>query len=249
MGTSHGVAQAVVWNVFNNVPFEAMVAQFNKVVNPHDVALAARFVEALDASEGPEQVDPAYITESRIFVQVKGDGPLAQEAQRLSGELDGLHLLGLPIQGVDEGEAPAVAAPALHLKVTLTGSQPGETRGRVLVSHATLTEGWTPLGKTSFTEGSTITVLDGPGLARALGRALAAAFVSAKPVKHGSKSTTLKVENRLPFTIGHLTIKPHGSSGNPSVPFKGVGIGPARSALLPIEADGGTVDRVELNGL
>ena len=137
----------------------------------------------------------------------------------------------------------------MHLKVTLTGSWTGETRGRILVSHATPSESWTPLGMTTFTEGSTVSVLDGLGLVRALDHALAAAFVSVQPAKHGSRSTTLKIENLLPFTITHVMIKPSGSSGSVSVPFKGVGIGPARAALVPIEASGGTVSRVELNGL
>jgi len=249
LGTSHGVAQATAWHVFNNVPFELMVAQASKHVNVHEAALASRFVDALDASPEGELVDPAYLVESRVFVQVEGEGTLASDARRLGDELAGLHLLGLPAQVVGAGEVPAAGAPALHLKVTLTGSQPGETRGRVLVLHATPAEGWVPLGKTAFTEGSTVSVLDGPGLVRALDHALAAAFVTVKPAKHGARSTTLKVENRLPFTVAHVMIKPSGSSGSVAVPFRGVGIGPARAALVSIEAPGGTVDRIELSGL
>ena len=89
-----------------------MVAQASKVVNVHEVALAARLVEALDTSPDGEMVDPAYLTESRVFVQVQGDGPLASEAQRLAGELGGLHLLGLHVQVVGDDETPTALAPA-----------------------------------------------------------------------------------------------------------------------------------------
>ena len=51
-GTSHGVAQAVMWRVCNDLPFEMMAEQTGKVMNAHEIALAARFVEALDAPAG-----------------------------------------------------------------------------------------------------------------------------------------------------------------------------------------------------
>ncbi len=85
-GTSHGTAQAVMWNVCNNLPFEFMGEQTTKIMNVHEIALAARFVEGLDASGSNPTglVDPAYLTEARIFVQIQGDGALAKEAERLN---------------------------------------------------------------------------------------------------------------------------------------------------------------------
>ena len=50
LGTSHGVAQATMWHLCNGVPFEFMGSSKGKVVNVHEVALAARFVAAVDAS-------------------------------------------------------------------------------------------------------------------------------------------------------------------------------------------------------
>ena len=50
-GTSQGVAQAVMWQVCNDLPFETMADQAGKVMNLQQVALAARFVAALDASQ------------------------------------------------------------------------------------------------------------------------------------------------------------------------------------------------------
>src|SRR5512135_7081 len=248
-GTSQGTAQAVMWRVCNNLPFEFMAEQTTKVMNMHEIALAARFVAALDASDSPDLVDPADLAEARIFVQVQGDRALAKDAQRLNQELDGLRLLGLPVRVVPEGEAPNAPAPALLVKAVLTGSQPGETRGRLFVSHVDASGAWTPLGKVALTEGSTLAVLDGTSLARALDHALASAFVTVKPAKRATGSTTLKVDNHLPFTLSGLTVKASGSSGSPPVSFQGLGIGPARSATVTIQAPGASMDHVELNGL
>jgi len=249
LGTSQGVAQAAMWRVCNDVPFEVMRAQATKVVNVHEINLAARFVEALDSSGDSELVDASYLAESRLFVRVQGEGALAREADRLAEGLDGLHLLGLPVRVVRDQDSPTASVPALFLNVTLTGSQTGETRGRVTLSRASREEGWASLGKTTFSEGSTVSVLDSAGLARTLDRAIASAFVTAKIARRGASSTTLKVENHLPFTLASITLKAKGSSGSPAVPYKAVGIGPARSAMLPIEAASGVVDRIELNGL
>jgi hypothetical protein len=248
-GTSHGTAQAVMWRVCNNLPLEFMAEQTTKVMNVPEIALAARFVATLDASASADLVAPAYLTEARVFVQVQGDGVLAKDAQRLNQELDGLRLLGLPVRVVPESEAPNAPAPALLVKAVLTGSQPGETRGRLFVSHAEASGAWIPLGKAAFTEGSTLAVLDGAALARALDHALASAFVTVKPAKRSTGSTILKVDNRLPFTLSGLTVKATGSSGTPPVSFQALGIGPARSATVAIQAPSASVDHVELNGL
>jgi hypothetical protein len=95
-----------------------------------------------------------------------------------------------------------------------------------------------------------VSVLDGATLSKVVDRTVASAFVTVKPARRTQGSTTLKVENRLPFTISNLVVKAGSSSGSPSVPFTGVGVGPARSALLPIQAaTASLVEHVELNGL
>jgi hypothetical protein len=250
-GTSHGTAQAVMWNVCNNLPFEFMGEQTTKIMNVHEIALAARFVEGLDASgsNATGLVDPAYLTEARIFVQIQGDGALAKDAERLNPELEGARMLGLPVRVVSGNEAPAAVAPSLLVKAVLTSSQTGETRGRLFVSHADGSGNWVSLGKASFTEGSSVSVLDGATLARALDHALASAFVTVKVAKRSAGSTTLKVDNHLPFTLSGLTVKATGSSGAPPVSFEALGIGPARSANVAIQAAGASVDHIELNGL
>ncbi len=66
LGTSHGVAQATMWHLCNGVPFEFIGSSQGKVVNVHEVALAARFVAAVDASGASGLIDPSYLTEGRL---------------------------------------------------------------------------------------------------------------------------------------------------------------------------------------
>jgi hypothetical protein len=248
LGTSHGVAQAAMWNVANNVPFPRMIEQFSKVVNTHELALAARFVDALDASGSGELVDPAYLTEGRLFIRVRGEGKLAIDAERLNKQLNGLTILGLPVRVVEENDAQA-ASPSLLLTVALANGRVGETKGKILVRQSAGLGVWTPIGQATFAEGSASSDLDGPALAKAVDRAVASAFVSVKPVRRTVGCTTLKIENRLPFTISQVVVKAGQSAGSPSVSLKNLGIGPVRSALTPIQASTATVERVELNGL
>ncbi len=133
-GTSHGVAQAVMWRVCNDLPFETMAEQTGKVMNVHEIALASRFVEALATSGDGELIDPAALSQSRIFVQIRGEGSLDSDASRLASQLEGLRLFGLPLQVVTTDELPAAAAPALFLHVMLTDAKTGETRGRIAVN-------------------------------------------------------------------------------------------------------------------
>jgi hypothetical protein len=240
-----------MWRVCNDLPFEMMAEQTGKVMNSHEIALAARFVDALDAPGAVgDLVDPASLSQSRVFVQVRGNGPLAAEASRLLGQLEGLHVLGLPVQVTESQELPSATAPALFLNVVLTDAKAGETKGTVVVSSCSTGNSWLPLGKVGFRENSTVSVLDGATLSKVVDRAVASAFVTVKPAKRTLGSTTLKVENRLPFTISNLVVKAGSSSGSPSVPFTGVGVGPARSALLPLQAaTASLVEHVELNGL
>ena len=64
-----------MWHVCNDLPFEMMMEQSaGKVMNVHEIALASRFVEALEQSKATDLVEPAATTESRIFVQVEGEG-------------------------------------------------------------------------------------------------------------------------------------------------------------------------------
>jgi hypothetical protein len=249
-GTSHGTAQAAMWRVCNDLPFEVMLAQGGKTVNPFEVALAARFLDALDRSA--DSVDLAYLTEARLFVTVEGDGALAKDAKRLAASIDGLRILGLPVRLSFSGEVPQTLAPALHLGVTLSSSPSGETRGKVVVQTTNglgQASDWSVLGRVSFKEGQDFTALDGGAFATILDRAVGSAFVTAKVAKKSANSTTLRIENKLPFTISSVSIKAGSSATSPMVTLSGLGVGPGRSGLAVIPAAGGSVEQVELNGL
>jgi hypothetical protein len=252
LGTSQGTAQAVMWNVCNNVSFETMLAQGEKVVNRYEVVLAARFLEALDASTASDLVDPTYLTEARVFLTVIGENGMAKDAHRVSTEMEGLRILGLPVRVSVAQDLPKATAPALHLLVSLNETKGGETSGKILVRHASGSgEGsdWQPLGHASFKEGASARTLKGVDLARTIDHAVAAAFVSAKPTHKAVGSTTMKIENRLPFSLVNVTLRVGNSPTAAAVTFPGLGIGPARSGLATLQAPAGTVDRVELNGL
>ena len=212
-GTSLGVAQAVMWRVCNDLSFETMVEQAGKVMNTHEIALAGRFVEALDSSSTGNLVDLAAVRDSRVFVQVRGEGSLGSDAQRLAGQLDGLRILGLPLQVVESESPPAAAAPAIFLKVFVTDAKNGESRFAMVVNSCSEPNAWLPLGKVSFRDNSSISVLDGQALAKAIDRAIAGSFVTVKPARRTVGMTTLKVENRLPFTISNLVVRAGTSSG------------------------------------
>lgn len=246
-GTSHGVAQAVMWKVCNDVPFQSMLAQAGKVMNSHEVALAARFVDALDASGSSDLVDPAYLTEGRLFIRVVGEGNLARDAQRLTEEINGNRVLGLPARAATE-EA-RVEAPAVLMTIALTPTQTGETMGRIVLSQNDGSGRWNAIGKTKLNISTTPAILDGAGLARALDRAVSSAFVSVKVARRGPSSTTLRVDNHLPFTVANLELKAGTSAGAPIVTLPGLGIAPARSGQVTIEAPSATVEHIGFNGL
>jgi hypothetical protein len=105
------------------------------------------------------------------------------------------------------------------------------------------------MGKLTFLDGSSPSVLDGPTLARAIDRALAPAFVSVKLARRGTGTTTFRLENRLPFTIARVALRAGSSSGAPTVERTGLGIAPARGATVTVEAPSVHIEHVELNGL
>ena len=249
LGTSQGVAQAAMWRICDDVSFQEMASRDGKVLNPHELALAARFVEAVDQAPG-DLVDPAALAEGRVFVNVRAEGPSAvAEADRLAAKLDGLRLLGLPITLVEGDETPTAAAPALFVKLVLSESRDGEAVGRMQVGSTPTGDLWRPLGKAVFRDHSSLAVLDAPTLAALMEHELATSFVTVRVARRSTTSTTLRIDNRLPFTIAGLSLRAGASPGSPLVPFDAVGLGPARSLTLPIQAPHAQIMGVELNGL
>ncbi len=250
LGTSHGVAQAVMWNLRDDLSFEAMFEQTGKVLNPAEVLLAKRFVDMLDSSSEGELIDAGMLAADRILVRLRGEGKLAGEASRIASQLEGMRIMGLPARLVKDDNPPAAGHPSLLLDVLLTQAKVGETHGKILVSSSTLDGGYSPLGRLELRENSSASVIDGAGMAKTLGQTVAAAFVTVKTAKKTTTSTTIRVTNRLPFSISSLVLRAGASAGSPPVAFEALGVGPMRSMLLPVQAAGASlVERVELNGL
>ena len=137
-----GVAQAAMWRVCNDLPFEMMAEQTGKVMNVHEIALAARFVEALDALAHRRSGRPGGLAQSRVFVQVRGEGSLAAEAKRLLGQLEGLRILGLPIQVVESEELPSASSartvPERRADRCEGRRDPGRDRGQLVLRRRSL---------------------------------------------------------------------------------------------------------------
>jgi hypothetical protein len=248
-GTSQGVAQAVMWNVCNGVSFGVMAGRSSKTMNGREIALASRFVEALDRADSSALVDPASLTDGRLYVRIVGEGTASKEAARLATEVAGLRVLGLPVRVLGTESTDELMAPAMLINVVLSAGQSGETRGQVGLSELDGSGRWVGFGKTAFVENAATNVLDGPGLARVVDRAVSSAFVGVKTTAKSSSATNLKLDNRLPFTIASVEVRAGTSSGAPVVPFHALGIAPGRSATVAIESPSGKVEHVELNGL
>jgi hypothetical protein len=248
LGTSQGVAQAVMWRVCNDLTFEMMTSQAGKQVNEQEIALAARFIEALDRSPPSVLVEACTLTEYRVFVRFQGEGALANDAYRLNAQIGKLRLLGLPVRAVLDGEVPSAPA-AVLIKVMLSEAKPDGITGRIFVSYSSVDGQWSPLGKSGFNDTRSIDLLDVKEISQIIDRELGQTFVSIKPARRVVGSTMIKVDNHLPFTLANVVVKAGVSAGSPSLLFQGVGVGPGRSSLLAIQAASATIERVEVNGL
>ncbi len=248
IGTSQGVAQAVMWRVCNDLTFEAMAEQAGKVINEYEIALAARFLDVLEETSDAALVDSRALAENRMFVKVQGEDALSSEARRLNEEMADCRLLGLPAHIVDNDSLPSAPA-ALFVRVDLIPGKLGVPSGRIVVSYSPTADQWVPLGRVKLQVEKPVDALNGKSLAQAIERAVSLGFVTVKPARRAVGSTILKVDNHLPFTLTDLVVKAGNSAVAPSVSFRGIGIGPARSATVSIPAASAVVERVELNGL
>ncbi|MDB5349789.1 MAG: hypothetical protein JWN86_1036 [Planctomycetota bacterium] len=246
LGTSQGVAQATMWNVCNGMSFGQIGAQSVKPINSHELAQAARFVEALDLASS-DLVDANYFQQGRILLRVGGTGPFAKDARRLVGELEGTRMMGLPIQVVESLDGVNARPGTIFLSAAIVASKPGHTTLKVSVRSTTATGEWRSLGQFDVASDSAVSDLKADALASDVGRAMARTYVSVVPVRRTPGTTTVRVTNRLPMTIANVTLKA-GKAGDP-VTLQGLGIGPVRSATAPIPAATAVVDSVELNGL
>lgn len=249
LGTSQKVAQAVAWNVFNGMSFAQIHGARPAGFNAHELALAGRFIDALDSSSGSSLVEPDSFRQNRVFVQITGAGAMEKDAVRLAKELDGQTLLGLPIRVVSEQPGTDVGPSALFLNVTLTNAANGQVRGRVQARGHSIQPGWFPLGNAAIADDTPAAQLDAASLAAIIDRAVSTSFVNVRATKRSAGSTSLRLENRLPFTIANVVLRTGRGEDAGRIAAEGLGIGPARTGITNVPAASAVVERIELNGL
>jgi hypothetical protein len=245
LGTSQAVAQAVAWNVFNDMSFRQMATQGVKTFNPYEIALAARFVQALDSASAAEIVEPGQLQAGRLFVRLTATGEAAARRAEFARAIETGVLLGLPVRLVEQAPGEEVGPSALLLDVTLTPTADGAIAGTVnaRVRYGP-NAGWGPLGQTSFA------AVSGPeGLAASLDRAIASEFVTARIERKSGASPSLVIKNRLPFTIASATFRAGRDADSGTIQLDRLGVGPARSARASVTGNVAGVEHVELNGL
>jgi hypothetical protein len=247
-GTGRRVAQVVMWNVCNGLAIPQIERLAPKVANKWELALADRFVEALDASTSGELVDPAYLTSARVFVRVQGEGELSSEADRLADSLEGSRILGLPARVVRGQDEPIASGPALYLIVTLSSTTDALTAGRIAVHGVGRDRDWSNGGSAKLAIDAPASSVDALMLSSAVDRSVASKFVTVRSLGASDAGTRLVVENGLPMTIAGLSMET-AVGGGALVFFDSIGVGPLRSAEVVVPATGGRVDSLELNGL
>ena len=248
LGTSQGVAQAVMWHVCNGMSYDQLASQNVKSINIQELGQAARFVQALDSSGSGEIVEPVYFQQGRILARIVGEGILAKDAKRLAAEFDGVRVLGLPVTICEESDLENAQPGALLLNIVLTGSKPTLTSAKVTVRHGSAFGMWIPLGQADVREAVALSEMKGDMLANAVGHSVSRAFVTVTPVRRTTGVNAVRITNRLPMTLAHVSLKT-GKSNSDLAPFDAVGIGPMRTAMFPISSTSASVESVDLNGL
>lgn len=246
VGTSQKVAQAVMWNVCNGLTFPQMSSRVRNHLNLHEIALAARFVRLMNSSAG--DVDPAQLLSGRMFVRIQGEGAWADRAVALGREAAGASLLGLPVTVAEAGR-PTADGPALLVNVTLADDQAeGQAKATVQLQFSHGGTNWQGLGRFTFADAAK--GLDSARLVKRLDQEIAAYSVAVKTSKRDKEQATIRVENKLPFTIQAATIRAGDSYGAPVAELDALGVGPRREGGATIPASrGAKVERVTLNGL
>ena len=169
LGTSQTVAQAAMWHVCNGMSLDQLARQDVVAFNAHELAQAARFIEALDTSSS-DLVDPAYFQNGRLVVRLGGEGLTAKDAKRLAGELDGVRMIGLPVKVVADLDNLEARPGTVLLTAAIVASKPGMTSTRVTVRAASANGEWQPLGQFDARSASAVSDLKAADLATDMAR-------------------------------------------------------------------------------
>ena len=251
LGAGYGVAQAVAWNVFNHMTFAQMAKEARRYLNTDEISVAARFVEALDASGTQELVDPAYFQNGRVLIRIHGENALAADADRLQKAFEGQRLLGLPVQVVDNVDGDTTRPSSLLVDVALVqdAARPDHLRALATVKHHSAQGGWDKLGNVSLPLGKSAASVGQDDLTLALDRGISAAFVKLVPDRKSRGVSTFRIINKLPLSINKVVLHTSRAVDAPEVSLNGLAIGPNRSGMASVPAANGILERIEFNGL
>jgi hypothetical protein len=248
------VAQLVLWHVGLGIDWSRLERLARRWANPGELALARRFVSALDAtaSEGT----PA--APSTLDLDLIAVGPESEAlATRLRSLLDGHSMLGLTVR-VRKAEAPQGAALACEVRLE---------RATARVRVQTTDEAgptWRSVGKFSLaladskgTERPAAEVAD--ALAQGILERLVRVQLTTGPRAKGKETYKIRIDNGSPLVLHGLALA--GSAADPEAKpslLLGISLSPGKSLAVPASFEvvhrlklkqGISVQAVDLGGL
>jgi hypothetical protein len=248
------VAQLVLWNIGLGIDWSRLEPLARRWANPGELALARRFVSALDAtaSEGT----PTAV--SNLDLDLIAAGPESEAlATRLRSLFDGHPMLGLTVR-VRKAEAPQ--GPALACEVRL---ERATASVRVLTTDEAGTA-WRAVGKFSLaladskgTERPASEVAD--ALAEGILDRLVRVHLTAGPRVKGKETYKIRIDNGSPLVLHGLALA--GSAADPEAKpslLLGISLPPRKSLAVPASSEavhrlklkqGISVRAVDLSGL
>jgi hypothetical protein len=225
------ITQLVAWNVGSGLDWNTIANLSRGTANPYELSLAKQFVAHLDAQAKDDS--------GRIYVEVRGDAPLAAELKTLFKDYPILGLksdAGIPAR--PEGPAVAftvdLAAGAKEAQVTVKASD-GAARA------------WVEAGKftvPAVTKDKDIKA-DAATLGAAVSEGVLVRMVDAKLVKEkkkvkGKDVYTIRVDNYSPLILNGVALSGTGSGDKANESIKllsGIAIAPRKSFTIPASAE------------
>jgi hypothetical protein len=232
------ITQLVLWNVGSGLDWNTIAGLSKGTANPYELSLARQFVANLD--------NLAKDDSGRIYVEVRGDSPLAAE---LKGLFKGYPFLGLKAEaGIPEApEGPAVAC-TIDL-----GSGDAKEAQVVVKASNDRAQKWADAGKFTVpavtkdgkAQAATLADLVAEGV---LVRLVDAKLVKGKKVK-GKDTYTIRVDNYSPLILNGIALAGSGEKADDALKLlSGIAIAPRKSFTIP--ATGEVVEALGLkNGV
>jgi hypothetical protein len=226
-------SQLVMWNVSAGLDWNAIAALSKGWADPRDLDLARQFVANLHSATNEDA--------GRIYVEVAGRGPLADELKKA---FKGATVIGLK---AEPGVPSAPSGPSLALTVGVPAEPSG--KAEVAVKSSDGRGRWVDAFKLSVPVALKDGKPDAPALADAVADGILARVVDAKLVKgkkvKGKDSYSVQVLNRSPLILNGVALAGSGEAkaGEPGLIW-GLSVSPGKT--LSIGASSETIDRLGL---